>query len=460
MGKRSAVDWDSKRLMDYYQNNPIDLTWLDKPARHHYRWRQLNGRWFSVPRRISNPVSLLKQFEHKPPGDVYVGTASWLDPINLPKLRDKRRRPPILLDHLIVFDIDMRPFCRSKLEKARQATVNLLDWMAENCAAKFIHAVYSGGKGFHLIFQDKERTLFGIPEPREREQSIRKARSLLTKRVIDAGHPIDPVVTPDTRRIIRLPGTLHGKTGWQCTIIEERKLRTPFKHWINDIPRHEDSINIPRFSNPPNMWPTNLKKRLITILKENGKKKSIKKGRRRENKITKPTIPGLELQASSQVIGTKDRNALFWWLPMSWGGIDDTVQRFKQIATKLSISPVLFWQAGERVLALVPRAMPRKFLAVNLREFGLGRFGYHLDVQGHSWIPITPRLLITGEWSKDVIPIGQTGLSSLPPCRFPWSASHIHLAERMGQPLSETWLASQSEMSGRREARIRLAEMF
>ena len=60
------------------------------------------------------------------PTDVYVSTSSWLDPINLPRIKDTKRPSPILLDHLVVFDIDIRPFCLTRLEEARKATLAAL----------------------------------------------------------------------------------------------------------------------------------------------------------------------------------------------------------------------------------------------------------------------------------------------------------------------------------------------
>jgi len=66
------------------------------------------------------------------PTDVYVSTSSWLDPVNLPRLKDTSRPTPILLDHMVVFDIDMRPFCISRLERARKAALSLRNWLLEN----------------------------------------------------------------------------------------------------------------------------------------------------------------------------------------------------------------------------------------------------------------------------------------------------------------------------------------
>ena len=54
-------------------------------------------------------------------------------------------------------------------------------------------------------------------------------RGKLLQRVLDAGFDVDKTVTADTRRIIRLPSSLHGKTGWVCTIIDRETLAKPQK---------------------------------------------------------------------------------------------------------------------------------------------------------------------------------------------------------------------------------------
>ena len=111
--------WTESSLSEHYDSpNPICLDWLEKPSRHQFRWRTLSGPWVTARRRIASKNHLVKEFQGSMPTDVYVSTSSWLDPVNLPRLRDKRRPSPILLDHLVVFDIDMRPFCKRKLEAA------------------------------------------------------------------------------------------------------------------------------------------------------------------------------------------------------------------------------------------------------------------------------------------------------------------------------------------------------
>ena len=99
------------------------------------------------------------------PTDVYVSTSSWLDPVNLPRLNDSKRPVPILIDHMVVFDIDMRPFSTSRLESARKEALNLREWICQNSDLEIRHVSFSGSKGFHIVATDPDRSLFEEPDP-------------------------------------------------------------------------------------------------------------------------------------------------------------------------------------------------------------------------------------------------------------------------------------------------------
>ena len=98
-------------FQSWYGSNRPDLDWLDKPSRHQFRWRQVNDRWVTASRQFSTAESLQTVLAKQGPRDVYIGTSAWLTPLDLPKRAEEERPQPILLDHLVVFDIDERPFC-------------------------------------------------------------------------------------------------------------------------------------------------------------------------------------------------------------------------------------------------------------------------------------------------------------------------------------------------------------
>lgn len=74
--------------------------------------------------------------------------------------------------------------------------------------------VFSGKKGFHVYVNDFHAREFSSQHGDSLRESLeKKLRSQIAEEVKDR-IPIDVQVTSDVRRIIRLPQTLHGGTGF------------------------------------------------------------------------------------------------------------------------------------------------------------------------------------------------------------------------------------------------------
>ena len=409
--------FDSEVLHEHYKiAEPLDLTWLSKPSRHQFRWRCTKNRWHTSKRQIRSGEVLTKTTHRHTPRDMYVSTSAWLNPVGLPKIKDIKSPHPILLDHLIVFDIDIPPFSRANMEKARKAAVELLDWVERSHDFERIHLVFSGSKGFHLIFRENDRSLFGIEDPRKREKAVRDARKSLLEEVIAAGHPVDKGITADTRRIIRLPGSIHGSTGWKCTIIDEEVLRTPFKRWRKTLPRHSDSIPMPRWAKTPS-----------------NKKKRSKPADKSKPAVLEPA-PHTSLELSSHVPGTKDRSAIIGWLPKSWGSIEKTVEIAMIHVNERHLGPAFFWTDQEAVLMMLPRAFPRPQAAKICRKIGLSRTAFSIETGDHHWVRISPRQWDDTGWEGDIEALGILGQDSMNLCAAPWSAAHLEMANRLELP--------------------------
>ena len=429
-----SPEWTESSLSEHYlDGSMIHLSWLDKPTRHQFRWRTLKGPWVTSRKRISSGKSLVKSFDSMPT-DVYVSTSSWLDPVNLPRLKDSKRPSPILIDHMVVFDIDMRPFCRSRLELARKETLSLREWITENTDLKIRHVSFSGSKGFHIVAIDPDRSPFEEPDPAKREQLVRENRKSLLGRVIEAGHDVDPVVTADTRRIIRVPGTLHGSTGWACSTLGEGILERSVREWISDIPKHEMASSMPR--RPPIQIPR-FKPRKKTVLG------------------TSPVIDNHEfvsLEVSSHVPGTKDRSALVAWLPVRWGDVSESIERAQREFDSIDLGPVAYMHDGERVLAIIPRAIPRDFLLSRIGRMGIRGLENDLRRFEHSWVRISGRMA-GSDWESEMEPITVLGYDSSGRCMHPWSAPHLDLCKRLDLPIRH----GTGDISGKPKASIRVA---
>lgn len=427
-------EFDPSVLQGFYaQGFEIDLSWMKKPTQHQYRWRCLENRWQSSHRRVRNGPTLLKAFNDSTPTDVYVSTASWLNPIDLPRLRDEEATYPILLDHLVVFDIDVPPFCITNMELARQAAVKLYEWMKDKEEYAFMHISFSGSKGFHLFYQDLQREKFQIPDPKEREQKVRTERKKLLDLVTSAGHPVDIKITADTRRIIRLPGTVHGKTGWNCSIIEMETLLKPFRKWYKLLDRHESAIKIPR---KPSKTKINRSKSKVNVEPVNVQANTF------------------SIEASTHVAGTKNRSALLAWLPHSWGDPQQAVTRVLPYIEDFKFGATAFWTDGERTLMLVPRAIPREQLIKITRKLKLTALHRELKERQHSWVRITGKLSDEHEWEKELMPINVLGKVLNDACVWPWSRSHLELCRRMGLSFE----SDETELAGKDEPSTRIAQ--
>lgn len=404
-------------LRAWLASSPPELAWLDRPTRHHFRWRDAFGRWHEARRRVPDALALARACGAAPPRDLFVGTSSWLDPVGLPSLHDRERPAPVLLDHLVVFDVDRAPFSLLALERARRDTVALVDWLARDTDLVVVHVLFTGGKGFHVVARDPDRTPFAVADPREREQAVRAARGRLLRRVLDAGHVVDPAVTADTRRVVRVPGSLHGTTGWRATIVPAERLRAPIRTWLRDVARRPDARVPPRFALPP----------LPRLWRRRGSPP------REEQR--------LEVQASTHVTGTRDRQAVLLWLPRGWD-----LARAARLCAEEGLGPVLLWRQDDRLLLLVPRALPRDAFAASLHRAGLRL--PQLSALGHAWVRIAPRAARDGPSDGEIEPLGAWPGAA---CQYPWSRPHLALARRLGQPI-----VSDGEIAGTEEPSLRL----
>ncbi len=413
MGRRP--DWTGEALKQFTARNSPNFEWLEKPGRHQFRWRTIKGKWITAKRRIKDHDSFTKSLKRDAALDVYVSTSQWLDPINLPRLSDNDKPAPILLDHLVVFDIDIEPFSRHNLEKARKAAIRLIDWIEKNEPhLDYSHATFSGSKGFHIFYRDEDRVKFSIANPRERENKVRIERKALLERVIMAEHPVDPLVTADTRRIIRLPGTIHGGTGWICTIIERKELEKPLKEWIHLIPKHQLSIRMPRWKFRFPQFDLRQKKK-VTKKKQNDQL-------------------SIFLQVSSQVPGTPDRNVILKQMRGTPYQITKRIEKFISMLESEEIGPCAIWTNPEGALIMVPRAIPNQNIMKIASKIGMKGFSYEIKKKGHSWVKMTPNSLDLLEGALE--PRGVYALDSGKICSHPWSNAHLRLAEQLGVTFS------------------------
>lgn len=428
-------EWTEEVLRAALEDHSPCFDWLERPGRHQYRWRSFDGRWITARRRVKDHSSLLKATKGSVPLDLYVSTSAWLDPIDLPRLKDSTRPHPILLDHLVVFDIDIRPFSLKQLESARRAAIALREWIEINTDLVLVHIAFSGGKGFHLVYSDPDRTLFAIPDPREREEAVRTSRKTLLRSVLQAGHHVDPLITADTRRIIRLPGTLHGRTGWYCHRLDSHLIEQPLSMWVDEIPRHPFAVKLPR-----RIWqiPSFKIPRLSSLIP------------RKANHLEHRTC----LQASSHVPSTKNRSALMTWINTPLDKIGARIERLVESMDEADIGPCAVWTDSGGALVLIPRAIPNEAFRRITSTLNLSGFGHRIRRHGHVWTRISAVMWEHGEWESDPEIRGVYAIESGERCQHPWSKAHLELASRMG-----LYIQSSGDHAGSSEPITRIVKM-
>ena len=83
-------------------------------------------------------------------------------------------------------------------------------------------------------------------DPRKRESIAVEKRKAITSELKKLGILFDERVTVDTRRIIRVPGTINSKTGFACTTLSQNDLNSDLETIFKSIP--SVGIGAPRIS--------------------------------------------------------------------------------------------------------------------------------------------------------------------------------------------------------------------
>ena len=413
----------------YYQNHEVDISWLTKPSQHEFRWRCSDGRWKKANRRVSSIETFRKAIFQDNPTDIYFSTSSWLNPIDLPRLSDETKPHPILLNHLIVFDIDLPPLSVDNLEQARITTLKLYNWIEKNYDYEFISISFSGSKGFHLFYNDLDRTLFSIENAKDRENAVKQERNKLLQQVLLAGFKVDPRITADTRRIIRLPGSIHGKTGLLCHRIGLKRLGTNVGSWINKVPSYYTDLEIPK-----------------TVKAQH--KKAVEKGVKEEKEqIDQHTYM---MEVSNHLPDTKDRSALIFWTPYSWGTGNKCFERLNTLIEMENLDYCVIFSDGERILFICPQSITRAKVVKILTHIGLDKLASTLEQREHYWVRISGIMGDDGIWQNEpkfISIISNNNSKSI------YSKAHLTLLTKLGISIDNS---QYEKLAGNSEPSIRM----
>ena len=330
------------QLETFYANNPPDLGPITDVNHRHFRFLLPTGRFFKIKDVIRSPDDLQRWLVSLRPLDVYYSTSTYLNPTAVAprpkKATDYWGPGNVVLGNDIAFDLDRQPLSMLNLERARKDAVRLLDHMLERSYG-LRYAAFSGSKGFHLVFDDPDRKI--EPDHRSREASIIRRRKALVDEVASLGIRIDSSVTVDTRRIIRLPGTVNSKTGYRCQLLTAEQLRSPVSGWIDSIAVLDGHKKIPRFT-----W-------------------RLSKRRKKVQDAPDEASYGFTTFVSSSVLGTKGRHAVLISMPK--GSLEGVARTMRKVQRDYDLTDIYLFE------------LPRSYQVICLKTVQRNRYQKILD---------------------------------------------------------------------------------
>lgn len=214
-------------IKHYYETINLDLTIIPQINFRHFRLRLTDNTFYKVTRKIRTWNNLKKQFLTWLPLDVYYSSACWLNPHKLGSRTEGKILKNIMINCDLVFDIDVNGEEIKDIEQARKQALSLKNFLIlKKIDVRYV--AFSGSKGFHVVCSDPWKDT--IDDHIEREKNAIEKRKQIVKEAKSDGLFFDEKVTIDTRRIIRLPGTINSKTGLICTILSDRQLKTDIEN--------------------------------------------------------------------------------------------------------------------------------------------------------------------------------------------------------------------------------------
>ena len=242
-----------------YDDMTVDDMWLPPQS----QWRQFRFQvWDSKSRKLvwkkvfdnfrntqEGKKALLRRLREMKPLKVFYMTSKFLNPRSVgpdpnSKSGYKKFKKKGLMRHYnntflgqeLYFDVD---FKMDSFDDSAQMTKRVVNWLMKkfNVTPEDLTIVFSGGKGFHVIWygwdiskanprhqQIYENIMKGNKVPSVYLQKLHKTiKTEYIEELKAEGILVDYEVTRDPRRIIRLPGTIHHK-GRPCKIISYEEL--------------------------------------------------------------------------------------------------------------------------------------------------------------------------------------------------------------------------------------------
>jgi len=248
------------------------MPWVPKDSKwHHYRVETFDGKWKKLWDKRIKSRSILRKNLLKPaifpPRNVYYSVLKWLNPKDL----GSRKVGNYSLGGPLIFDIDAKTpkmYGDMTIEKAKEEIQNLEEFLTKTYGFSDFAYTFSGKKGFHLYVKDFSLSnIRKVYDQSNRESVEKNLRSTIAKEVLRKRLNIDAEVTSDVRRIVRLPNTLHGGSGFLSLYLGSKSELTSFNLSKSIVFTSDISVKVKTITRIPKISIDN-----ITVDSEDAKK--------------------------------------------------------------------------------------------------------------------------------------------------------------------------------------------
>ena len=222
-------------LKEYYKEYDV---WLpENPQWRIFKFQLFNNKFIKIYARNKQEMreSILKYL----PKNIYYSVSSFLSPRTVKTIQETYISRRNIISSDIPFDID---FHDGKFERAKQDTIKLVKFM-ESKEYKLKYILFSG-RGFHVVYY---KAIPEIRNPKEREEFLKNERIKLVSEIERKNINIDKDITLDINRVIRLPKTINGRTGYISKFINKSSL-SKFHVPMRSIPMTERTFFVEQSS--------------------------------------------------------------------------------------------------------------------------------------------------------------------------------------------------------------------
>jgi len=223
-----------KLFEEYYKHHftPEDIVISDLKFRH-FRFQLFGGkyRFIRIKDVIESPIHLYKTIIRYIPKNAYYTPVKWLNPIYVAKTK---KEIDIMLSFPLYFDIDIKHMPKKSFPTVKDNTKRLIEFIEKRYGLTPDLVVFSGRQGFHVYYWNFDSDLISL-SPIKRIVEFKKKRERIVHELLEEGIIVDSQITIDPYRILRIPNTLHGRTGLIASVITDiesfdiRKNAAPFE---------------------------------------------------------------------------------------------------------------------------------------------------------------------------------------------------------------------------------------